>query len=101
MIRRRAIGVAVATTLLGGLGAYGATAALAASASGEPRPTPPLTHTQPSGNGHGMGMEELIRHCTDHLPADQRDKARQHMEEMMSGTTMGGRDSQEGHHRMG
>ncbi|MER7815209.1 hypothetical protein [Streptomyces sp. NPDC096153] len=48
-----------------------------------------------------MDREEMIRHCTDHLPADQRDKARQHMEEMMSGTTMGGRDSQDGHHRMG
>ncbi|MEU2164101.1 hypothetical protein [Streptomyces sp. NPDC019208] len=98
MIRRRTIGVAVATTLLGGLGAYGATAA---SASGEPRPTPPVTHTQPSGNAHGMDMEEMIRHCTDHRPADQRDKARQHMEERMSGTTMGGRDSQDGHHRTG
>jgi hypothetical protein len=31
----------------------------------------------------------MIRHCTDHLPAGERAKARQQMQHMMSGGTAG------------
>lgn len=78
MIKRRTIGLAAATAVLGGLGAYGATAAFAATEPPAPKPT-----TTQSESGKG-GTDEMIRHCTDHLPADERAKARQQMEKMMS-----------------
>ena len=64
--------------MLGGLGAYGATAAFATT---EP-PTPKPSTTQ-SDSGEG-GTEAMIRHCTDQLPAGERAKARAQMEKMMS-----------------
>ncbi|UGY91279.1 hypothetical protein [Streptomyces gobiensis] len=114
MIKRRTIGVTVATALLGGLGAYGATAAFAASPSLAPQPT--ATSTDSPGGADGMDRDEMIRHCTDHLPADERAKARQQMEKMMSGGmdkmmsggmngmmsgSMTGGMSGDGHHGMG
>ncbi|MFD7447064.1 hypothetical protein [Streptomyces sp. NPDC059909] len=102
MIKRRTIGLAVATAVLGGVGTYGATAALAATSASEPRPA--ATYSSDSGPGARAGhdREEMIRHCTEHLPASERAKARQHMEEMMSegmmsGSMMGG-STEHGHH---
>lgn len=87
MIRRKVIGLVVAATVLGGASAYGAATAFAAT----PTPTPTATPTPtPSGGHGGMDRDAMIRHCTDHLPAGQRDKARQQMEDMMSGSMMGG-----------
>ncbi|WP_327582263.1 hypothetical protein OHA25_40895 [Nonomuraea sp. NBC_00507] len=99
MIRRKVIGLAVAATFLGGASVYGA--ATASAATPAPAPTPSATSTPtPNGNHDGMDRDAMIRHCTDHLPADQRDKARQQMEDMMSGSMMGGM-SQHGSGMMG
>ncbi len=113
MIKRRTIGLAAATVVLGGLGAYGATAFAASS----PSPEPSSTHSSDSGRGTDSAddREAMIRHCTDQLPAADRAEARQHMEKMMSdgmmsdgmhsdsmmgGSMMGGA-SEDGHHGMG
>ncbi|MCP3818817.1 hypothetical protein NLX86_12065 [Streptomyces sp. A3M-1-3] len=112
MIKRRTIGVAVATALLGGLGAYGATA-FASSSATDPRPSPSAT-ASPGGTHDGLDRDEMIRHCTDQLPAGERAKARQQMDKMMSadmdkmagmdkmmsGSMMSGA-SADGHHGMG
>lgn len=95
MIRRKIIGLTVAATILGGASAYGTATAFAATPTPAPTPTatPSATATPtptPSGSHDGMDRDAMIRHCTDHLPADQRDKARQQMEDMMSGSMMGG-----------
>ncbi|MGP3921057.1 hypothetical protein [Nonomuraea sp. 10N515B] len=89
MIRRKLIGLVVAATVLSGAGVYGAASAFAATPT--PAPTPSATPTLPPGDNHeGMDRDSMIRHCTEHLPADQRDEARQQMEDMMSGSMMGG-----------
>ncbi|MDT9692982.1 hypothetical protein Q5762_32610 [Streptomyces sp. P9(2023)] len=120
MINRRTIGVAAATALLGGLGAYGAATAFASPSATDPQPTPSATASTNSTHD-GMDRDEMIRHCTDQLPAGERAKARQQMEKMMpadmdgmmSGSmTGGGMDgmmsgsmtggaSTDGHHGMG
>ncbi|MEU0108401.1 hypothetical protein ABZ313_23990 [Streptomyces sp. NPDC006251] len=85
MIKRRSIALAAATALLGGLGAYGAATAFAASPSPEPQPTvSPSASASPDPDGR-MNKEQMIRHCTDQLPADERDEARRQMDKMMSG----------------
>ncbi|MGW9028077.1 hypothetical protein ACWGQ5_28750 [Streptomyces sp. NPDC055722] len=105
MIKRRTIGLAVATAVLGGVGAYGATAFAADSS---PSPTP--SSTQSSGSGrradNSGGREAMIRHCTNQLPAADRAKAKQEMEKMMSGggmmsDSMMGGSSDGGHPGMG
>ncbi|MET9835435.1 hypothetical protein ABZ078_40550 [Streptomyces sp. NPDC006385] len=109
MIKRRTIGLAAATVVLGGLGAYGATAFAADST-----PTPKPSSSQSSETGRHTDSdgdrEAMIRHCTDQLPTDDRAEARQQMEKMMSdgmmsdsmtgGSMMGGA-SEDGHHGMG
>lgn len=78
MIRRRTLGLAVATALLGGLGTYGATSAFAATPSPGPQPAP----SAPSG---GMSNRDaMIRHCSNQLPADERAKAGEQMQRMMT-----------------
>ncbi|GAA3137652.1 hypothetical protein JOF29_000104 [Kribbella aluminosa] len=68
--------MAVATTLLGGLGTYGAAAFAAPPA--DPRPAPSATvSTAP-------GVDAMIRHCTDQLPAGERGAAEKEMREMMT-----------------
>jgi hypothetical protein len=84
MIRRKVIGLAAAATLAGGLGTYGAASAFAASTASStpvssPKPTPSASSASPAGR------DAMIRHCTDHLPAGERAKARQQMQHMMSG----------------
>ncbi|UQA91072.1 hypothetical protein [Streptomyces halobius] len=83
MIKRRTIGLAAATAIIGGLGAYGATGAFAAT---EPAPKPITTQiSDPDGRADsGGGKEAMIRHCTDQMPAGDRAAARQQMEKMMS-----------------
>ncbi|GHE39000.1 hypothetical protein ABZ508_14435 [Streptomyces lavendulocolor] len=109
MIKRRTIGLAAATVVLGGLGAYGATAF---AADPSPSPKPSSTQTAESGRHEDSthDREAMIRHCTDQLPAADREKARQQMERMMSdgmmsssmtGDSMMGGTSQDGHHGMG
>ncbi|MGW3353192.1 hypothetical protein ACWDA3_58725 [Nonomuraea rubra] len=93
MIRQRVIGLVAAATVLGGAGTYGTAAAFAATPTPAPTPTATATPTPtptPSGHHDGMDRDDMIRHCTDRLPADQRDKARQQMEDMMGGSMMGG-----------
>ncbi|AEW95101.1 hypothetical protein SCATT_27300 [Streptantibioticus cattleyicolor NRRL 8057 = DSM 46488] len=72
MIRRRTIGIAAATTLLAGLGTYGATAAFATTSGPGPQVTSPAS---PSAQN---GREGVIRHCTDQLPAGERATAPGH-----------------------
>jgi hypothetical protein len=84
MIRRTMIGLAAAATLTGGLGAYGAASAFAATTA----PTPPASSSKPTPSASSTspaGRDAMIRHCTDHLPAGERAKARQQMQRMMSG----------------
>ncbi|WP_033309262.1 hypothetical protein RFN58_35700 [Streptomyces iakyrus] len=114
MIKRRTIGLAAATVVFGGLGTYGATAFAADS---PPSPKPSATQSSESGRhaDSADGREAMIRHCTDQLPAEDRAKARQQMEKMMSdgmmsdgmnsdsmmGGSMLGGASEDGHHGMG
>ncbi|MFD3928317.1 hypothetical protein [Streptomyces sp. NPDC058614] len=81
MIKRRTVAVAVATTLLGGLGAYGATAAIASPSDTTSRPTPSATS---STNGDSTGTDAMIQHCLKRLPANERAAAEKEMREMMS-----------------
>lgn len=79
MIRRRVAGLAISALMLGGIGVYGAGTAFAAT------PTPSPSSTPSQGSGHpDIDRDAMIRHCTDQLPADQRAKAREQMEKMMS-----------------
>ncbi|MET9834051.1 hypothetical protein ABZ078_33225 [Streptomyces sp. NPDC006385] len=87
MIKRRTIGLAAATAVLGGLGAYGATTAFA-TPSAEPTPSP--TQTSETGRHADIDTDSMIRHCTDQLPAADRAEARQLMENMMSNGMMSG-----------
>src|SRR4051812_18747331 len=84
MIRYKIAGLAIAaivTAGLGGASAFAATADSPASAPA-PKPTPSASPTD---------RDAMIRHCTDHLPAGDRAKARQQMQKMMSGDMMSGR----------
>ncbi|MFF4756430.1 hypothetical protein ACWD5R_40460 [Streptomyces sp. NPDC002514] len=87
MIKRRTIGIAAATVVLGGIGAYGATAFAA-----DQSPSLSPSSIQSSGSVHSGGSaadrKAMIRHCTNQLPAADRAKAKQQMEEMMSGSGM-------------
>lgn len=98
MIKRRTLGLAAATAVLGGLGAYGSVTATAATPTTGPKPTT----TQSSAGGD---REAMIRHCTDQLPPGDQAKARQQMEQMMSdgmmSGSMTGSTSHGGHHDMG
>lgn len=108
--KRKMIGLAAATAVLGGLGSYGAASAFAATSPPDPRTS--TTQSSETGgrvDGHGS-QEEMIRHCTEQLPADDRAEARQQMERMMSGGMMSGSmmgdsmmggASHDGHHGMG
>ncbi|MET9834009.1 hypothetical protein ABZ078_33005 [Streptomyces sp. NPDC006385] len=108
MIKLRTIGVAAATLVLGGIGAYGATAFAADSPS---RPKPSSTQSPESGRGADSDGDRkaMIRHCTDQLPKEDRAETRRQMEKMMSdgmesgsmmgGSMMGGA-SKDGHHGM-
>ncbi|MCY0955155.1 hypothetical protein [Streptomyces sp. H27-S2] len=93
MIKRRAVGLAAATVVLGGLGAYGAVTAFADSPAVS---APPATTTLSVTAGD---LDAMIRHCTDQLPAGERAEARQQMEQMMSGSMMSG-SSRGAHHGM-
>ncbi|MEU0042880.1 hypothetical protein [Streptomyces werraensis] len=84
MIKRRTLGVVAATALLGGLGAYGASAAFASSSDTTPSPAPSSTSSPNTRGDDSKDTDAMIRHCTEHLPADQRDKAEKQMREMMS-----------------
>ncbi|UQA91145.1 hypothetical protein [Streptomyces halobius] len=83
MIKRRAIGLAVATAVLGGLGAYGATAAFATTEPPAPKPTTAQSDSGDRADSESA-KEDMVRHCTDQLPAGERAKARAQMEKMMS-----------------
>ncbi|SDN41930.1 hypothetical protein [Streptomyces wuyuanensis] len=90
MIKRRTIGLTVATAVLGGVGIYGATAVFAAVPPTEYRPATTQSSDTGPGARAGQDRDEMIRHCTEHLPASEREKARQHMEETMSERMSGG-----------
>jgi hypothetical protein len=92
MIRNRMIGLAMAATLVGGLGVYGAGSAFAATTASGPKPTPSASSMSPADR------DAMIRHCTDHLPAGERAKAREQMQRMMSGDnrTMSGHNAGHG-----
>lgn len=85
MTKRRTIGLAAATALLGGLGTYGAATA-SATPSAEARPST----TQSSERDGRADAGSMIRHCTDQLPAADRAEARQLMKNMMSEGMMSG-----------
>lgn len=84
MKKRTAI-ASVAGAILLGAGAFGIATAQT-SPPGEPGATSPPTTTQNAGPG--FDQESMIRHCTDALPADQRDEARQQMQDMMGSDMM-------------
>lgn len=99
MFTRRTVALAVATVALAAAGAYGANTAFAAT----PTPTPtstsaptvtpaPTSTATPSPSREadhpGMDRDAMIKHCTDQLPAKEREAAREHMEDMMSGNSM-------------
>ncbi|MFF4550762.1 hypothetical protein [Streptomyces sp. NPDC001435] len=81
MIKRRTLAVAAATTLLSGLGAYGAATAFASPSDPTPQPTSSATASPKSD---GMDRDAMIRHCTKGLPAGERASAERHMREMLS-----------------
>lgn len=85
MKKRTAIASAAGAILLGA-GAFGIATAQTPQPS-EPGATSPPTTTQDAGPG--FDQESMIRHCTDALPADQRDEARQQMQDMMGSDMMG------------
>lgn len=80
--RRRTLAVAAATTLLAGLGAYGATTAFASSS--HPSPGSAATATV-SPAADGKNADAMIRRCASHLPAKDRGAVEKQMREMMSG----------------
>ncbi|WP_331753188.1 hypothetical protein OG440_39550 (plasmid) [Streptomyces sp. NBC_00637] len=95
MIKRKTVGLAAAAALLGGLGAFGATTAFASSPSTDPKPTPTATTSTPA-TGDSADTNAMIRHCTKHLPAGERDKAEKQMRDMMAD-----RDHESGDSMMG
>ncbi|MFD8302815.1 hypothetical protein ACFV29_10745 [Streptomyces sp. NPDC059690] len=92
MIKRRTLALAVATTLLGGLGAYGAATAFASSSDTTPRPAASATV---SSKSHSKNLDAMIQQCLKHLPANQRAAAEKQMRSMMSD-----QDSTSGHSMM-
>jgi hypothetical protein len=78
MIKRNMVGLAMAASLVAGLGAYGATSAFAAT-------TDPTAKPAPSSGSPAADRDAMIQHCTQHLPAGDRAKAREQMRRMMSG----------------
>ena len=90
--RRRTLAVAAATTLLAGLGAYGATTAFASSSHSSPGSAATATATV-SPAADGKNADAMIRQCVSHLPAKDRGAVEKQMREMMSGhnsTSMNG-----------
>jgi hypothetical protein len=90
--RRRTLAVAAATTLLAGLGAYGATTAFAAPSHPSSRSAATATATV-SPAADGKNTDTMIRQCVSHLPAKDRAAVKKQMREMMSGhdsTSMNG-----------
>lgn len=82
MIGRKMIGgLAVAASMAGGLGAYGAASAFAATTAS----STPASSPKPTPSASPTSRDAMIRHCTDHMPAGERAKARQQMQHMMSG----------------
>ncbi|MFL6056686.1 MAG: hypothetical protein ACJ72W_27875 [Actinoallomurus sp.] len=97
MIRHKMIGVAVAATIVGGFGAYEAASAFAETTAPATSPSAPTPSPSASSTGH----DAMIRHCTEHMPAGERAKARQEMQHMMSGGSMMGDASGASSHPMG
>lgn len=90
MIKRRTLAVAVATTtLLGGLGAFGAVTAFASS------PDTAASATAFAKSDDGKNLDAMIQHCVKQLPANQRAAAEKQMRSMMSD-----HDSASGHSMM-
>ena len=82
MSRRKTIGLAAASAMLAGLGAFGATAAYAASSSPSPQPAPSGSPT--ATRTATSSTDAMIRHCTNQLPAGERANAREQMQKMMT-----------------
>lgn len=90
--------MAAATALLGGLGTYGATTAVASPSDTALKPAPSATSSPSTG---GKSTDDMIQHCLKYLPADERGAAQKRMHEMMSGHgAASGHSMMDGHSSM-
>ncbi|MGW5440700.1 MULTISPECIES: hypothetical protein [Nocardia] len=112
-MKKRAAIAAIAGSVLLGAGAFGIATAQTPEPT-EPGTQPPSTTQQDPGSG--QSQESMISHCTDALPAGDRDQARAMMQDMMRpggmmstpmmdgrmmpGPMMGGTSAESDHHGM-
>lgn len=90
MNRPKTLALATATTLLAGLGVYGATASFASSSDTAPRTTasataPTTSKSKTNSKSTSNSPDAMIQQCVKYVPAKDRAAAQKQMREMMAG----------------
>ena len=91
-VKRRTVGLGLVAAVLGGLGVYGASTAMAAPTEGSGIAVVASDERAQNVTG-ATDMDAMMRHCVEQLPADARDEARRMHEQMKQSMSAAGSGS--------